>query len=763
MRGGIARRHGGMKEPQQQKPHIENKIIKSSPRAARLREELLSKIVPWEKITVPSLDKFPYYIDQHSKNLLLECVASHMKHHELRKYRGVFQSSGQRILLKSIRERERERLTITSFEGTETYLEKLVSALARELQVPLLNLEDEHLLGDIDDLRLDDYYTPDSCEDDLYVHKKFKKGDRVQYTDYQEIPDVNNRRILSIGQRGEVYEVDGKRIAVAFNLCGLKTKDPEMDEISTQTFGSQALVTWLDANSIREDVNARAHDCHIAMDVLYEVLESKQPVIVYFPDTFWRPAMSDSQGDFLEKVKRICRKLSGVVMICPQHIEMKKHDQHLRPLAGRYWEESPMYLIFTNVVCMKPPEDEDLLNTFNTQIEEDRLRIIPRSNLNTMHKVLKEHNLVCMNLEHANIEDEILTKQKVEKIVGWATSHYLSSCPLPCINEGKLHIPYESIKLSMLRLKEEETPQPKKRPSIKDLATGHEELLVSAVVCPEDNDLEFDDVGGLENVKRVLYETAILPMKRPELFSRGSLLRPCRGILLFGPPGTGKSLLAKAIATEIKANFINFSAASITNKWFEETSKALFSYAKKLAPVVIYLDEVDSLLGARGKNETSILKGFVAAWDGLESEESQRVLVIGGTNRPFDIDEAVISRMPRRIYVGLPDVENRSKILKVLLDEQNLESGFSFEQLAEATDGYSGSDLKNLCVAAAYRPIEDLLEQESKGGASDEDPALRPINLNDFIHSKAKVRPSVAPNASSINMLREWSEQYGER
>ncbi|KAL6565714.1 hypothetical protein OROHE_004769 [Orobanche hederae] len=124
--------------------------------------------------------------------------------------------------------------------------------------------------------------------------------------------------------------------------------------------------------------------------------------------------------------------------------------------------------------------------------------------------------------------------------------------------------------------------------------------------------------------------------------------KPCRGILLFGPPGTEKSLLAKAIATEIKANFINVLAASITFKWLEKTSNALFSYAKKLAHVVIYLDEVDSLLGARGENETSILKGFVAAWDGLELKESQRVLVIGGTKRPFDIDEAVICRMPRR-------------------------------------------------------------------------------------------------------------------
>ncbi|KAL6582641.1 hypothetical protein OROMI_004719 [Orobanche minor] len=110
----------------------------------------------------------------------------------------------------------------------------------------------------------------------------------------------------------------------------------------------------------------------------------------------------------------------------------------------------------------------------------------------------------------------------------------------------------------------------------------------------------------------------------------------------------------KGYCNRIKANFINVSVASISFKWLEKTSNALFSYAKKLAPVVIYLDD---LLGACGKNETSILKGFVAAWDGLELKESQRVLVIGGTNRPFDIDEAVICCMPRRIYVGLPDVD----------------------------------------------------------------------------------------------------------
>ncbi|KAH6801337.1 P-loop containing nucleoside triphosphate hydrolases superfamily protein, partial [Perilla frutescens var. hirtella] len=170
---------------------------------------------------------------------------------------------------------------------------------------------------------------------------------------------------------------------------------------------------------------------------------------------------------------------------------------------------------------------------------------------------------------------------------------------------------------------------------------------------------------------------------------------------------------------------------------------------------------VDSLLGARGNDayETSRLNEFMGAWDGLKSKESQRILVLGATNRPFDLDDAVLRRMPKRIYVGLPDVENRSKILKVLLNKDNLASRFSFEQLAEATQGYSGSDLKNVCIAAAYRPVQEFLQQESKGeGVA----AGRPLYLNDFILSKAKVRASVAHNASSVMKLREWNEQYGE-
>ncbi|GAU38337.1 hypothetical protein TSUD_61980 [Trifolium subterraneum] len=204
--------------------------------------------------------------------------------------------------------------------------------------------------------------------------------------------------------------------------------------------------------------------------------------------------------------------------------------------------------------------------------------------------------------------------------------------------------------------------------------------------------------------------------------------------------------------------------------WFgdaEKLTKALFSFASKLAPVIIFVDEVDSLLGARGgafEHEATrrMRNEFMAAWDGLRSKENQRILILGATNRPFDLDDAVIRRLPRRIYVDLPDAENRKKILRIFLAKENLNSDFQYDKLANLTEGYSGSDLKNLCVAAAYRPVQELLEEEKKRVDGTTTSVLRPLNLDDFVQAKSKVGPSVAYDATSMNELRKWNEMYGE-
>lgn len=267
----------------------------------------------------------------------------------------------------------------------------------------------------------------------------------------------------------------------------------------------------------------------------------------------------------------------------------------------------------------------------------------------------------------------------------------------------------------------------------------------------------------------------MLPLQRPELFAKGALTKGCKGVLLFGPPGTGKTLLAKAVATEAGANFINITASNITSKWFgdaEKLTRAAFSTARKLAPSVIFVDEVDSLLGARGgayENEAArkMKTEFMSCWDGLKSSDAERVLVLAATNRPFDLDEAVIRRMPRRILVGLPDAANREKILQIILRDEDLAAGFDFGAVANMTDGYSGSDLKNLCVAAAYRPIRELLDEEAKmrmedGCAAKKLTKVRQLGLEDFQKALEQVSASVSKDTQMTRDLEAWNEQYGE-
>ncbi|KAG9154166.1 hypothetical protein Leryth_000634 [Lithospermum erythrorhizon] len=351
------------------------------------------------------------------------------------------------------------------------------------------------------------------------------------------------------------------------------------------------------------------------------------------------------------------------------------------------------------------------------------------------------------------------------------------------VNESKLVISSESIRygLNILQAIQNESKSVKK--SLKDVVAENEfeKRLLADVIPPNEIGVTFDDIGALETVKDTLKELVMLPLQRPELFSKGQLTKPCKGILLFGPPGTGKTMLAKAVATEAGANFINISMSSITSKWFgegEKYVKAVFSLASKIAPSVIFVDEVDSMLGRRenpGEHEAmrKMKNEFMVNWDGLRTKDKERVLVLGATNRPFDLDEAVIRRLPRRLMVNLPDASNREKIMRVILGKEELAANVDLEAIATMTEGYSGSDLKNLCVTAAHCPIRQIIEKEKKEKAlalaeNKPLPALhssadvRSLSMEDFKYAHEQVCASVSSESVNMNELLQWNDLYGE-
>ncbi|RXW22493.1 hypothetical protein EST38_g3354 [Candolleomyces aberdarensis] len=252
------------------------------------------------------------------------------------------------------------------------------------------------------------------------------------------------------------------------------------------------------------------------------------------------------------------------------------------------------------------------------------------------------------------------------------------------------------------------------------------------------------DIGGLDAIISNLRESVIYPLLYPNLFTASSsLLGAPKGVLLFGPPGCGKTMMAKALAKESGATFINIAASVLTNKWYGESNKlvaGLFSLARKTQPSIIFIDEIDSFLRERTKGDhevTGMMKAeFMTLWDGLTSS-TDRILVLGATNRPNDIDSAILRRMPKRFAVGLPNYEQRFKILTLMLKETKTEPNFSIGILASQTDGFSGSDLRELCRNAAMVPVREYMrsaadneELLAKGQLEGFD--LRPLRLDDF-------------------------------
>lgn len=297
---------------------------------------------------------------------------------------------------------------------------------------------------------------------------------------------------------------------------------------------------------------------------------------------------------------------------------------------------------------------------------------------------------------------------------------------------------------------------------------------IFAEIVVRGDEVHWEDIAGLESAKGSLKEAVVYPFLRPDLF-RG-LREPVRGMLLFGPPGTGKTMLARAVATESHSTFFSISASSLTSKYLGESEKlvrALFAVAKKLSPSIIFVDEIDSIMGSRnsdGENESSrrIKNEFLIQWSSLSSaaagnsrsgsgdDDDERVLVLAATNLPWSIDEAARRRFVRRQYIPLPEPETRSVQLKRLLSHQkhSLTEG-DFTELLKLTDGFSGSDITSLAKDAAMGPLRELGDKLLLVPTE----SIRPMSLEDFKSSLNYIKPSVSQEG--LQHYEDWAAKFG--
>ncbi|KAK7943221.1 AAA domain-containing protein [Apiospora aurea] len=323
----------------------------------------------------------------------------------------------------------------------------------------------------------------------------------------------------------------------------------------------------------------------------------------------------------------------------------------------------------------------------------------------------------------------------------------------------------------------------KKKATLKRLPPGVDSAAAKAIfneIVVEGDEVHWSDVAGLEIAKSALREAVVYPFLRPDLFM--GLREPARGMLLFGPPGTGKTMLARAVATESKSTFFSISASSLTSKYLGESEKlvrALFALAKAMSPSIIFVDEIDSLLSQRsgsGEHEATqrIKTEFLIQWSDLQRAaagresspggkgesrgDANRVLVLAATNLPWAIDDAARRRFVRRQYIPLPEPETRATQLRTLLGQQKHSlTEADILELVELTGGFSGSDITALAKDAAMGPLRSLGEALLHMTMDE----IRPIELADFKASLRMIRPSVSPEG--LKEYEDWAKQFGER
>jgi SpoVK/Ycf46/Vps4 family AAA+-type ATPase len=330
----------------------------------------------------------------------------------------------------------------------------------------------------------------------------------------------------------------------------------------------------------------------------------------------------------------------------------------------------------------------------------------------------------------------------------------LKLCALyPEAPQNKLYAQHvETFKKRVQELKEGRSDPASDQPSNKP-------VKLDQMVLTEKPNIKWNEIANLHDAKKAIEEAVVFPVKRPDLFPLGWP----KGILFFGPPGCGKTLLAAAIATEIDASFYSIDAASIMSKWLGESEKnvsELFSSARRTStdgkPAIIFIDEIDSLVGIRGDEvggEVRMRNQFLKEMDNvLDKKRLTHVYVIGATNKPWVLDEPFIRRFQRRIYVPLPGNEARKEMFSIYTNGLNLSNDVDAEVLIGRTEGYSGSDIRDVFQGAQTRVVRELFENNGARGQ------VRAITMDDFREVLKKRKPSVS--TQMLNLYDRWFDTY---
>jgi len=360
------------------------------------------------------------------------------------------------------------------------------------------------------------------------------------------------------------------------------------------------------------------------------------------------------------------------------------------------------------------------------------------------------HEALQIHTRNMPLTENMDLKQLTDVTHGYTGADIASLCREAAMKALRRYIPEINLE------KERIAPEILEKMIVKmeDFTSAYREITPTAMreVYVEVPQVKWDQVGGLKQVKQELIEAVEWPIKKPELFKRMGI-NPPRGILLYGPPGSGKTLLARAVATESEANFISIKGPEIFSKWVGESEKAIrevFRKGRTAAPAIIFFDELDAIVPRRGLGYADsgaserVISQLLTEIDGIET--LQNVLVIAATNRPDILDPAVMrpGRFDRLIYVPSPDFESLKEIFKIHAGSMPLSKDVSLDELAKKAHGYSGADIEAICREAAMNALRETVDATE-------------VSSRDFDEAIERVGPSIAPEDDA------WYQKFSKK